>query len=45
MGPDVLMRSFVDLTDVSLADEDAIAMVGTNSILNDDANEAIPSNI
>ena len=39
MGPDVRPRAFADLTDVTLADEDS------NSILTDDVNRAILSNV
>ena len=39
MGPDVTPRPCVDLTDVTLADED------TNSILTDNANRAIQGNV
>ena len=39
MGLDVTPRHFVDLTDVTLADED------TNSILTDNANRAIQGNV
>ena len=42
MGPSVcpsVTRGFVDLTDVTLADEDP------NSILNDSANRAIQGNV
>ena len=39
MGLDVTPRHFVDLTDVTLADED------TNSILTDNADRAIQRNV
>ena len=39
LGPDVTPRGCVDLTDVTLADED------TNSILTDNANRAIQGNV
>ena len=39
MGPDVTPRPCVDLTDVTLADED------TNSILTDNANRAIQGDV
>ena len=39
MGPDVTPRPCVDLTDVTLADED------TNSILTDNANRALQGNV
>ena len=39
MGPSVTNSCFVDLTDITLVDED------TNSILADDTNRAIPGNL